>query len=432
MVELAHHIFSKVTKETQGLIKNKDIKSFISDLGIVFVFRVVTAILSVVIMVLAARYFGVVAVGDIVIIQNISYIITIPMTLGINTSIIKYFPQREQDQGRFVGTVLICNLIIGLTWMLIYTMLGRVLSGIVNLSWERWLLSVMLAVTINWSTLFESILRAKKEFFRLSTLKVIGAMIYFAIILYSCLVKEGYYYFIFGLAINQGIFSVLACRRIGLKRIGFSFKLSKELYRYGAINMVSGGLSAVLFNMDLFIVNRVCTPYDVGIYSAYQVNVKNFFNIMFHDIFAAVFLPTIAKMEKIKIYNKIMGYLPLLCPAVILGNGGLCITVLLLYGKNYPIHWLYILLVSVGTGLHCIYWMFHSVFSIEGERGALICALVLGIPLPVLLATCILLTKNYGMVGTMVSWLVTQVMLIGVFVIIIKYKYQKKEEGVAL
>jgi O-antigen/teichoic acid export membrane protein len=423
IVDSTQNILVIIKKEVYSIIKNRDVKNFLSNLGIVFVFRFATAVLSVVIMVLAARYLGVVAMGDIVMIQNIAYLITIPITLGINTSIIKYFPISENGQEKLIGTVFVCNLILCAVWVLIFIIFGKAFSKVVNLSLDKWMLSVILAVSINWSTVLESILRARKQFFRLSSIKVIGSLVYFGIVLFSLISARSFYYIVLGFAVNQGIFCILALKTIKMGKVRFSLETSKFIYRYGAINMVSSGLSTLLFTIDLFIVNHFYSGYEVGIYSVYQVNVKNFFNIMFHDIFAAVFLPTIVQMDKVKIYKRIMSYIPFLLPLAILANAALCMVMLFMYGKNYPFKWIYLLLVSVGTGLHFIYWTFNSVFTVEGKKGAVLCLLVLGIPLPALIAACIFFTKNFGITGTMVSWLVTQVTLIAMFILIIKYKY---------
>ncbi len=417
-----------LSERVHSLVKNRDITNFFNNLGIVFVFRFATAVLSLVIMAMAARFLGVVAMGDIVMIQNTAYLLVIPITLGVNTSIIKYLPGSEKEQEeKLIGSAFLCNMILCVVMVLIYIGFGKVFYKAANLSPDKWVLCVVLAVSINWANVLEAILRIKKQFFRLGSIKLIGALVNFAIVVFSCIVARNFYYFIIGLAINQGIFSILARKKDKTKKLRFSWETSKFMYKYGAINMVSCALSTFLFSADLFIVNHFCSGYDVGIYSVYQVNVKNFFNILFHDIFAAVFLPTIVRMDKVKLYKKIIRLVPFLLPLAILANAALCVAVLVIYGKNYPFNWTYLLLVSVGTGLHFIYWMFNSIFTVEGKKGAVLCMVGLGIPLPVLIAVCILLTKSFGITGAMISWLVTQVTLIGVLIFIIKYKYLNLE-----
>lgn len=427
-MDSTQNVFADIRQRVFGLIKNREIANFFNNLGIVFIFRSVTAVLSMVIMALAARYLGVIAMGNITMIQNTAYLLIIPIVLGINTSIIKYFPENgEEQENKLVGSVFVCNLTLSAVFVLIYILFGEALSKAADLSMDKWRLSVILALTINWATVLESILRAKKQFFHLGLIRLVGTLVYFGIVVFSCIAARNFYFFIVGLTISHSIFSILALKSVTIRKLKFSAETSKFIYRYGAINMVSWALSYLLFSADLFIVSHFCSDYDVGIYSVYQVNVKNFFNVMFHDIFAAVFLPTIVQMDKVKIYKRILRLIPILLPLAILANAALCVAVLFMYGKNYPFNWTYLLFVSVGTGLHFIYWMFHSVFTLEGKKGASLCLLVLGITLPVLITACIFLTSSLGITGTMISWILTQVTLIGVFIFIIKHKYLKTE-----
>ncbi|WP_426333806.1 oligosaccharide flippase family protein [Paenibacillus silvae] len=424
----------RIRERSSDILNNRNIRYFLGNLGIVFIFRMLSAVLNVVGLVMAARKLGVVALGDISMIQSIAYFLIIPMVFGIHISIIKYLPESDKEQERqIIGSAVICNGVLAGLFVVVFLKLSEAFSIIAHISETQWVLSIALAVVINFATISESILRAKNKFFLLSIGKLIGTSVFFVIVLASYFRSDSFNFFILALIVNFIIFTLIAWIFSRDFKLSFSLKTAKHLYRYGGITMVSVSFSTILFSSDLFIVNYFCSSYDVGMYSVYQVNVRNFFNLLFHEVFAIVFLPAIALLEKSKVYTRILSILTWLLPLAIVGNALLCITLILLYGKDYPLNWLYVAIVSISTGFHFIYWIFHSVFSVEGKRGALLCLITLGIPLPVLILISVLLTKFYGILGTMLATLVIQLVLIGTFTFVIKTQYlNRKIKSVAV
>jgi|GEM_PF-1406556 len=411
-----------------ALRQNRDIASFFSRLSIVFVFRLLAAVLNLLGLTLAARYQGVTAIGGIVMVQNAAYFLIIPIVIGVPFSIIKYLPLASPAEAkRLIGSVWTWNLLLTAGFVLLYLLLASWFSGWTHLSPLQWTLSVTLGVALNFSTVLEAVLRAQTKFLLLGVGKMIGTAVFFVIVLLYGPKAQDFSYFIGALIANFAIFAVIAWFGSGYRSFGFSWQLSKQLYSYGAINMVSGTLSMLLFSSDLFFVNYFCSAYEVGVYSVYQVNVRNFFNLMFFEVFAVVFLPAIAQMDKVRIYKTVRRLIPYLLPLAVATNAVLCLLLLLMYGNGYPLHWLYVLIVSVSTGFHFIYWIFNSVFTIEGNKGALLNLTVLGLPLPLLLLATVGLTMQFGIVGTMLASLLTQLVLLGTFALFIRRRYLSGE-----
>lgn len=417
-----------------GLLNNRAIASFFSNLGTVFIFRMVAAVLNIAGLILAARHLGVVALGDITLVQNIAYFLIIPMVFGIHLSTIKYYPAHSDQpseadklqEQQIIGTIAVCNTVLVILWTALYLSVTRAMNVFGHVSATEWTLSIIFAVALNFSMVSESVLRAKQKFFLLSVAKLIGTCVFFIIVLACYTRLDTYPYFIIALIVSFVLFTLIALIGLRGSKFAFSKEMAGKLYRYGGVTMISLLFSNILFASDLFIVNYFCSSYDVGMYSVYQVNVKNFFNLLFHEVFAVVFLPTVAQLDKGRVYSLIVRLIPLLLPVAIIGNVLLCVVLLFFYGKGYPLNWTYVGLVSVSTGFHFIYWIFHSVFSMEGKKGAMMCLTVLGIPLPLLIAVYLVLTKYNGIWGTMVANLVTQCVLLGTFVLLIRFKYLKQ------
>ncbi|MCD1258462.1 oligosaccharide flippase family protein [Paenibacillus athensensis] len=413
-----------------ALRHNRDISSFFSRLSIVFIFRLLSAALNLLGLTLAARYQGVTALGDIVTVQNAAYFLIIPIVIGVPFSIIKYLPlAAPADAKRLIGSVWTWNLLLTAGFLLLYVLLAAWFSGWTHLSPLKWGLSVSLAVALNFSTVLEAVLRAQNKFFLLSASKMIGTVVFFLIVLLYAPKADNFSYFIGALVANFAIFAVIAWFGSGIRSFGFSWPMSRKLYGFGAINMVSGTLSMLLFSSDLFIVNYFCSAYDVGVYSVYQINVRNFFNLMFFEVFAVVFLPAIAHMDKIRIYKTVLRMIPWLLPLSVAANAVLCLLLLFMYGSGYTLHWTYVGFVSASTGFHFIYWVFNSVFTIEGRKGATLNLIVLGLPLPLLLLATVGLTMKFGITGTMLASLLTQLVLLGTFILFIQRRYLPGEAG---
>ncbi|HEX2925584.1 MAG TPA: oligosaccharide flippase family protein [Ruminiclostridium sp.] len=427
---LAQDFVVNIKQKINSLLRNQDIKNFIGNLGIVFVFRFLTAVLSVISLVLAARYLGAVSVGNITMIQNTAYLLYIPMCFGVNSSIIKYLPFcNEGESDELLGSVCVWNLALTVLFSVFYWLFHSYFNSFLGFSSMQLLLTVLMAVMINFSMITDAILRTKKRFFTLGSIKMAGSLVFFTFTIISSVIMKNYIYFVVGIIVNQFIVVIWSISTIKFKKIRFSIKTSKIIYKYGGINTVSSVLCYIMFSSDLYIVNHFCSSYDVGIYSLYQVNVKNFFNMMFHEIFAVVFLPTIVKMDTMRLYKRVRSLLPVLLPLAVLANIALSVSMLLMYGKSYTINWVYVLLISTALGFHFVYWVLNSVFTVEGKKGALVCLAGLGIPMPVLIFLSITFTRLWGITGLLVSSLITQIVLIGMFILIIKYKHLNTKSG---
>ncbi len=423
---MTQELLKSINQRALNLISDGNIKKFFGSLGVVFVFRFTTAALNMISIALTVRYIGVAAMGDITIVQNAGYLLVIPIVSGINYSIIKYLPQCGiKERQEFIGSAFLANISAAVLLVLAYISATGLLCKITSLSTDKWVLSIIFAVALNFSMVMESVLRSQKMFFRLSCLKMAGSLLFFAIVLVCNFIMKSFYYFVIAMIINQCVFAILAFRDIKIERMGFSIKAVRLIYSYGAINMVGWILSYALFSTDIFIVSRYCPAYDVGLYSLYHTNVRGFFNIMFHEVFAVVFLPTVAEIDKMKVYRRIIGLIPLLLPFSVLANAAFSITMYFMYGSTYEFSWLYIGIVSISTGFHSIYWMLNSAFTVEGKKGAVLCLWVVGVPLPFLLAATVWLTKSFGITGAMVSSLIAQLVLIGMFILTIKHLYLK-------
>jgi len=147
--------------------------------------------------------------------------------------------------------------------------------------------------------LSESFIRGQKKYEMLARFKLVSNFIFFLLFLllqYYFQVMDFHLYF-YSFFASQAIFIIMAFYKSGFQSFQFSKPVFKQIYIYGFFNMTNTLLLMIINSGELIMVNFFSPGRDVGVYSIYQGFVRNIFSIIFFDVFAVVFLPTIAGMD---------------------------------------------------------------------------------------------------------------------------------------
>ena len=185
--------------------------------------------------------------------------------------------------------------------------------------------------------------------------------------------------------------------------------------------MANSLMVIILYSSDLFLINCFFPGKAVGVYNLYQGFAKGLFSVLFYEVFTVVFLPTIAHMDKHKIYQMFQRLIPVVLLVIIGAVACLIIVILWLSGKEYGFNWAYILLVAFGIGFYSIYQINNAIFTMEGNTGAKLCLIPLGITMPISLMIQYLFTKSYGIIGTMVAVTITNFLLMVIFQVMLYF-----------
>ena len=408
------------------------ILQFFRNIGVTFVFKALSLVLTLIISVICVREFGAALWGQATLIGNLAGILHIPLTFGLYYGIVKHLPLADDEEGReLMGTAMAGNLVFTLGLGLAFLGAGPLIQSSLGISAELWRWSVGLAASINLYILAESFLRGKQRFLLIGSFKLYASLLSLAgvlIGLYALGVVAlssyvwptiGYnlLFFIGGLAISRP----------------FTFRISRrawrKLFTFGAFTMLSTLVCAVLFTSDLLFVARFGTDEDGGVYSVYQSTIRSLCTILFHDVFAVVFLPMIAGMDKHRVYRTISKYFIPIAACLGIGAAAVATVLVLLYGGVFPLKGIYVALTAAGISLNLMYLLTVSVVSLDGVRAAKTAFLALVVPLPFLLVMQYVFVRQWGLTGGMVSVVLLNAALLIALRILLRLRYPTWQGG---
>lgn len=414
-------VIGKVSAQTQ----EPWIASFLKNLGITFIFKALSLLLTLVVYVMCIRELGVITWGQVALIGSVANIVLIPLTFGLYNGVVKYVPVSSEEESReLMGTALVANLVLSSIVTALLIVMGPVVERLFGFSFAFWLGAVALAMSINLYILTESFLRGQQQFVRLGVYKLIGSLLFLAgslVGLYLLGVHSMASYLI-PLIVQHLFFFASTLWKMDLRLLRVTRKALNQLFSFGFFIMLSWLVSTVLFTSDLFIMARFGSDYELGVYSVYQNTIRGLFTILFQDVFAVVLLPMIAGLSKRHADGIIVKYSVPIYIAIWLATAIITAILIVLYG-NFPLDWTYVGLTSAGIAMNMMYLLFSSVFSLDGVRAARLAFVALMIPIPVTLPLQYLLVERWGMIGGMVSVIVLNIGLIVVLRLTIRLFY---------
>ncbi len=145
---------------------------------------------------------------------------------------------------------------------------------------------------------------------------------------------------------------------------------AKRLAGYSLVTSIGGVSFTVFTYTDQLMLNRYMTAADVGIYYAYLTASVDVARWVF-NIFNVVFFPTVSKLQdKTQLYRQINRALPYL---IVLGL--ICVlasewVIITLYGRDYPLHPLWMLLFAVGGVCIGVIGLYGWLLNAMGRGGA--------------------------------------------------------------
>ncbi|WP_040949678.1 oligosaccharide flippase family protein [Gorillibacterium massiliense] len=413
-------------------VKQPGILAFFRNIGVTFVFKGLSLILTLIISVVCVREFGAALWGRAALIGNLAGILYIPLTFGFYYGVVKHLPLAEDKEGReLMGTALAGNLVSTAGLGLLFLLVGSAAERSFGLSAEVWSWAIALAASINLYILAESFLRGKQRFLLIGSFKLYASLLSLAGVLFGLYVlgiRTLSAYVWPTIAYNLLFFAA----GIGVSR-PFSFRVSRQawqkLFAFGTFTMLSSLVSALLFTGDLLFVARFGTDEDVGVYSVYQSTIRSLCTILFHDVFAVVFLPMIAGKDKRRVDRAIRRYFFPIAAGIGAAAAVIATGLVLLYGGVFPLKGLYVALTAGGISLNIMYLLTVSVVSLDGVRAARLAFLALAVPLPFLLALQYFLIRQWGLTGGMVSVLLLNAVLLVSLRILLRFRYPAWQGG---
>lgn len=413
-----------------------DSGSFLKNFGKLFIYNRLASVFLMFISIMTARLLGPAEFGRIGLVGNICAFLYIPILFGANNSMYKYLPESSEEQRqKLMGTAWLGNITTSVFFGGMFLLFTGVISKSIQIEPAIWRMGVFFTIMLTFSNIAESFLRGQMMYSAIGKLKLFSAGIFFllTLVLFLGLTpgKPDFSTYYLCNIVSMASFTILAVWKAGLslRKLSISWDMTKQIYSLGTIVMVNMLFTAILNSSDLFIVNYFYPGPELGIYNVYQGFVKNSFTAIFFEVFAVVFLPTIAGMDKPALYQKFNRYVYWFIPVIAIITGLITAVTVLLFGRQYTLSFTYTTLVSVSIGLYSVFQMYNCIFSMEGNQGAKLCLIPLAVTMPFSLALQFWLTKSWGITGAMVAVLITNLMLVLIFKAVVAYRYRRKAVG---
>ncbi|MEX1997132.1 MAG: oligosaccharide flippase family protein [Candidatus Andersenbacteria bacterium] len=352
-----------------------DMRGFVSNLGYVGLSSIVSGLLFAVVQILAVRALGPAEYGRAALVFAVANVLPYPMFFGLQASVIKYLPEKRSTTERrrtittFAGGTLFFS---ALTLVVAYFVRNQV-TEILSLSSAVYTIALFYCIVTVFKTGMECVLRGLLKFKLQAALDIVyatvGAMIFLA--LYAAGAGTTYTDYIGALAGGLLAYAaaVLLTHWHYFKPSSWDTVALKQMLSYGAFSVLGSVALFILWGSDRFFLNRYLDVESVGIYSVYY-GASLIVLGRVSSVFIKVFLPTASsrsdKLEINRRLNRLMftGFIPLL-----LLNGLAMYITVLLYGDEYPMKFLWILLFSVNAILYTFVNVRGALVVAQGVRG---------------------------------------------------------------
>jgi O-antigen/teichoic acid export membrane protein len=364
-----------------------------------------------------ARGIGAEAFGQFTVVITIALIVTVGMLMSLNYVMYQELPRAAPpERPALVTTALFSTLVLAAAAVAAGLLASPALTALlgVDLRTLCFALALGLAMTVNQLT--ESFLRGLKKFRFVASLKLAVAVAYLAAASFCLLVldvRQTELYLV-ALIAMYAVFAVVAVAGFEVVPRGWSAARARAMYRHGAYVTIIAALIAVVFGIDVILLNHLADPAEVGVYSVYNGFPRRLLVVVLTEGVGVVLLPTMATADKSVLLRRTGRLAPAVGLAMAVFSFAGSAVFFLLLRAEYPYSLRLMALSAVGIGVHTVFHLYFFALSMDGVRGAKLLVGCLAAGLPVALACQAALIAWWGLVGALVAFALTNLLLVGV------------------
>jgi len=351
-----------------------DVKTFLKNLLYVGAGTILSALFSTVFTILGARKLGPEEYGAFVLIQSVAQFLYIPMLLGFSTAMLKYTSEKSDSdrQSNIISTTYILVTLFTIASAIVIFLFRQQLSSLFSISTDHFSISLIFAIILVFYVLSTDTLRGLDKTKVYAVFQVVYASILLLVFLFFILNNSfSFISMIYPILFAYGTVAIIVPFFFFRKsfRLRFDKLWANILVKY-ALFAVIGGLSSTFYgNINKIFISKYMNIADVGIYSAYYSASVNVIGL-FWGLFNIIYFPAISKYENkeliFKRINKLTPYLILIGIPLIM----VCEFVILkLFGNQYPIHVLLMLLFAISSVLMVLFGLYDWTFAAQGIKG---------------------------------------------------------------
>jgi len=377
-----------------------------------------------------ARGIGAAAFGHFTVVLTIALIVSVGMLMSLNYVMYQELPRAQPwNRSALVTTALFSTLVLAAGLVAVGLLVSPLLTALLGIDVRTLCYSLALAVAVTVNQLTDSVLRGLKRFALVANLKFTVAVAYLAASSLALLIldirnAEFYLVALIGMYV---VFAVVALAGFEVNPRSWSAARARSLYRHGAYVTAIAALVAALFGIDVILLNRAAGQADVGAYSVYNGFPKRLLVVLLTEGIGVVLLPTLATMDKPSLLRRIRRIAPAVGTAMaVISLAASAVCFLLLRGL-YPYSLGLMALSAVGIGAHTVFHLYLYALSMDGVRGAKVLIACLIIGLPAALAGQALFIASWGLVGALVAFALTNLLLVALVVFAVARLYRPSD-----
>lgn len=353
---------------------DEGVKNFLQNMFFVGVGTVLSTAFILLFNIIAGRLLGPSGYGNFMLVQSVAMFLYIPMLLGMHTAMIRYCAESQDihNRQRILSTTYVIVFFLSSISTGFFLIFSSQFSHLFSIDSEIWILSIIFAVFFVFYTLTTSTLVGLhlmrvfcvfQLFFGIILLLLFLLLIGIQFLSFKTMVYT--YYIAYGIT---GCAIVILFLKKYLA-ITLDPQWLPTLWKYSKFAVI-GGLSFTIYtNFDRLLINHFLSVEDVGIYSVYYLASFGMITILL-NIFTTVLFPTVSRLQdKSSIFRKLQKIIP---PLLIIGIPCTIVCeyiILKLFGNEYPVDVVLILIFAVTTILVSWYGILAWFFASEGING---------------------------------------------------------------
>lgn len=355
-----------------GYEMSDEMRRFLGNLSWSFFGGFFSALVLLLINILAGRWLGPEEYGKYGLIVAIAAILMIPMILGLDTASIHFITKtnKKEEWDRIISSVLFLTLPLIAVISLVCFFWKKTISSWLQVSEDIILFAILFAAILAFRMLSEAFLRAFHKFKYQSGVRIFEvlfvSLIFFLLVFFG---GSNFRSYIFSILSGYLVFILLSFyvffRRIGIGNV----KVIKKLFQYGVIAVLGSVFGILTGSIDKIFINKFIGSDQLGIYTAYST-VSFLLMGQVASLFVNVLFPHLSSLKSqegiLRKINKfsLIFFFPIWFLLVIAVSVSIFI-----FGSRYPLSIVYVLEFSLLGVIYFYFLILWWVIASAGEKG---------------------------------------------------------------
>ena len=400
-----------------GHEKSDVMRDFLKNLSWSFFGGIIAAAIMFLVNVMAGRFLGPIEFGKYNYIYSFAASLTFFFLLGNNQSGIRYISDEKykERKNNILNALFFLTLVQSLALFFIAFIFGGMLSKKFGISITTVYFVFFMGFVFSFKELFDSFLRSFGYFKKQSFLKIGDAFLVLSFFTFSLLFFKGkleYLHYAWAMMIGAS-FSIMIPLYFFKGRFGKFDKSDLSIIFHYNKFLIIAGISGLILGLEKILIGKFMGMESLGNYSAYyassQMIVSNF-SILFMNIFWPTVIKNKANIEIV--VNKLSRLFFKYFPIWIALNFASISFFIFLYGKQYEMTVMLILLFAIATILNVFYSVFMSIMNIDKISKAII----INMAVYVIMISTIIIFRNIP------AYLIAQMVIYSIGIIYVRNK----------